>query len=376
MQIQIHRGDLLPLLHKALAVASKNQDLAITSHVLLDATTPTPRLAATDYDAALEADLPGTIARPGSTALPVAHLHAIVAAMPDALITIVGKPETHRAISTCGTARFDLGGLDPESFPDIAPTDDVSWYDVPKASLLALIDRTLFSASRDETRPQLCGVSFSLIPLVDEVVLSMVSTDGHRLSRAEDRFPSGCTGARKRLDAILPTKSINAIKRTLAGDGDTTQLGAAGGTIFFRNNGTTLHARKLDETFPDYTKVVPTKSPGTAVADKATLAATIRRVATFSPKQSDSIRFDFNDGSSQIRLSAQDAGKGEGTDDVPVEYTGPTIALGFAAKYILEVLAVIDGATVTLEVGDAYSPLLIRSQDDPGSLFVIMPQRL
>ncbi len=78
---------------------------------------------------------------------------------------------------------------------------------------------------------------------------------------------------------------------------------------------------------------------------------------------------------SSLRFSAHNPEAGEATDELSVDFDG-NFEVGVNHKYVLDVLGAITGETVTIAVADQFSPLLITSTDDAGSLFVVMPMRI
>jgi DNA polymerase-3 subunit beta len=58
------------------------------------------------------------------------------------------------------------------------------------------------------------------------------------------------------------------------------------------------------------------------------------------------------------------------------DYQDEAVTVGFNARYLLDVLNVLDDAQVVLEVKDGVSSALVRPMDDADNLFVIMPLRL
>jgi len=63
---------------------------------------------------------------------------------------------------------------------------------------------------------------------------------------------------------------------------------------------------------------------------------------------------------------------------VPVEYQGEPLKIGFNARYLTEVLAVLKSADVLLEMADDLSPGVLRGADeaDQGFTAVVMPMRI
>jgi DNA polymerase-3 subunit beta len=67
---------------------------------------------------------------------------------------------------------------------------------------------------------------------------------------------------------------------------------------------------------------------------------------------------------------------GEARDELEADYQDESVTVGFNARYLMDVLNVVDDEQVILEVKDAVSSSLMRPVADPDSLYVIMPLRL
>jgi DNA polymerase-3 subunit beta len=68
---------------------------------------------------------------------------------------------------------------------------------------------------------------------------------------------------------------------------------------------------------------------------------------------------------------------GEATEEIPAEYQGEMMEMGFNARYLLEALSVTTDEHVVLELNDPLSPGIIQpSGDDPQYFYVIMPMRV
>jgi DNA polymerase-3 subunit beta len=65
---------------------------------------------------------------------------------------------------------------------------------------------------------------------------------------------------------------------------------------------------------------------------------------------------------------------GEAKIDLPVEYTGEPIEIGFNPTYLLDALKVADQETVSFEMKTPNKPGLLKS--GPGFLYVVMPVNL
>ena len=64
-------------------------------------------------------------------------------------------------------------------------------------------------------------------------------------------------------------------------------------------------------------------------------------------------------------------------EELEVEYKGKALAVGFNARYLIDVLSVLgDERDVAIEMKDELSPSLLRKDGDDGYLYVVMPMKL
>ena len=373
MEFTVNKQDLAAGLYKAQGVVDRKSTLNILSHVLIESTSNTNvRVTATDYDVVLTGTYPANVSSPGKIAVGARNLYDVVKALPEQPIH-VSSLENHWIELKCGSSRFRLAGLPADDFPEQTEPEGLSFFSVPKRLVLDMIDRTLFSVSHDETRPSLNGVFFRALREEDEVRMLMVSTDGHRLSKCEV-LGGDAEGLDKAAEAILHHKAIAELKRCLEGDEENTRIAFRRGNAYFANDESILQVRQLDETFPDYAKVIPAQNKIEVDIDRGALQSAIRRIATLTSAKTNIIKVEINGGKLILTSSNPDAG--EGRDEIEIGLEDAELSVGFNFKYLLDVLQVITGQTVRFAINDQYSPGLLTSEDDEGSLFVIMPMRI
>jgi DNA polymerase-3 subunit beta len=86
------------------------------------------------------------------------------------------------------------------------------------------------------------------------------------------------------------------------------------------------------------------------------------------------VRFSLAEG--QLEISANNPDMGEASEEIPVDYAGPKLEVGFNARYLIDVLSVLpEGSKVTLGLGDELSPGTL-SGDDSAYTYVVMPLRI
>jgi DNA polymerase-3 subunit beta len=80
-----------------------------------------------------------------------------------------------------------------------------------------------------------------------------------------------------------------------------------------------------------------------------------------------------------MRITSESPETGDGFDEVPVDYAGAEVQIGFNAKYFLDVLGAIDDDEIILGIGGDLDPAVIKPASESDELSykaVVMPMRI
>ncbi|PIE20019.1 MAG: DNA polymerase III subunit beta [Proteobacteria bacterium] len=375
MELKLDRNAFLSALYKTQGVVDRKSTTNVLSHVLLE-TLPggRARLLGTDYDVTIEAELPAEVIVEGTACINGKSLFDVVKNADDNEV-LLQQLDNHWVEVHAGRSQFKLAGIGASDFPELATPDDVVWLDVPAATFSDLVDKTSFSMSDDETRMNLNGVHLNIEPGSGDGLskLTMVSTDGHRLSKVDlEAALNGYEG--QTLSAIIHKKGVQEVRRLLDGDAQVIDVGFGKGVILFRAAGTTFTVRQIEDSYPDYGRVIPASSPVRVPIPRDRLIRAIRRNAVLTSSKTYIIKFELSAGKVAVTTSNPDYG--EGRDEVDVPYDGDGMVIGFNYNYLLDVLGAIRGDHAVFEFNDEFSPTVITSPTEPGAIFVVMPMRV
>jgi DNA polymerase-3 subunit beta len=205
-------------------------------------------------------------------------------------------------------------------------------------------------------------------------MLRMVATDGHRLAMSERKFDCDTP-----IDqgVIVPRKGFQELKRVLS-DGneniDNVELGFSGNSGVIKAGSVVLSTRLVEGQFPDYEQVIPKSPSKVAKISRTTFSEALRRVSLLSQSRSYGVRLAFSDG--KMDLLAEDPEFGEAQETIDIDYTGDSLAIGFNARYIMDVLSLIHDDGIRLEFSDDLSPGVLKPLEESGFLAVVMPMRI
>lgn len=375
LDIRIDRAAFLSAVQRTQGIIDKKGSGNVLSHVLIETRGDgRVRLLSTDYDVTVLVELDAEIIAAGSACINGKSLHDVVKSLDEPIVSLTAQPNDWVRIEA-GRSKFNLAGMPPHDYPEVKLPVEVDWLGLPAPILRDLIEKTSFSMSSDETRMNLNGVFFKLAPGSADGLsrVMMVSTDGHRLSKLDlEAEVAGYKG--DAVSAIIHKKCVGEVKRLIDNDTAVIELGFAAGLILFRAGSTILTVRQIEDTYPDFARVIPAAPPVQVVVPRERLARAIRRNATLTSSKTFIVKLELQPG--RVAITASNPDYGEGRDEVDVEYDGAGMVIGFNYNYLLDVLGAIRGETAVLQLTDEFSPTMLTSPTEPGAVFVVMPMRV
>jgi DNA polymerase III subunit beta len=232
-----------------------------------------------------------------------------------------------------------------------------------------MVAKTQFAITGEDTRYFLNGAKFVLKP--DS--LTLVATDGHRLSLVEVKHQVGVS---QEIGVILPKKTLLELGRLLAeGDGDIT-FESGENHLFFQVGTRVLISRMIDGQFPAYERVIPKGNDKRLEFERERLTSAVKRVALLSNERSRAVKFEISNGKVEVTSSSSEFG--EAREQIPVDYAGDSMSISFNAQYVVDFLNVVETDIVSLSLKDEVSQAVMQPVSAEGYdyTYVIMPMRI
>ena len=365
------RNDLAAAMAEAVKIVPRNGTIPIVGNVLLAKTGDACRIEATDLDLTVRAVIEADGADAAFT-VDAGRLNDIVRKLPDGAEIAIGlAAEEKHATFKCGRSRFSLLVLPARDFPEGSAADAACRFTISGKALAAMIAGTGFAVAVKDTRYYLDGLYLHRTTVHGADRLTAVATDGHRLALARMPLPDGAAD----MPAVIVPRITVATMARLAEAAGEIAVAVSDRRIEFSAGNLEFASKLIDGTYPDYMRVVPQGNDKHALADRAALAAAADRVATIATERGRALRLSFEP-ASVIRLSAKNADTGEAEDEVPAEYDGDGLDIGFNARYLAEALARITGDKVDIALADPGSPTLFTAPGNDDHLIVLMPMRV
>ena len=369
MKFTVTRNALLNELNLVQGVIEKKSTIPILSNILLEASGEYLGITATDLDVTIRCGCSAKVEEEGTTTISARRLFEIVRLLPEGSDIRITLLENDWVVLKSGKSSYKIVALPKENFPSI-PEEAPAMSQIPGGLLRSMIQRTMFAITQEESRYSLNGALLVLLP----GEIRMVATDGHRLALVGKS--TEVPGIDGEVRALIPRKTLVEIQK-LIGDQNplTLEFGRDENHLFFTVERRKLVSRILAGQFPNYELVIPRENDKYIVADTRNLGDGIRRAAIMSDEKLKTIRLSFKAGS--VELTASSADVGEARDEVPVEYEGEGIDIGFNPQYLLDFLAVCNSESISVSLKDSETQGLFRpiSSSDLEYRYVVMPMK-
>ena len=376
MKLRIARDELLTGLQRVQGVVEKRNTMPILSNILLEAKADGVDIIATDLELGMRGLYKAAVKEPGSITLSARKLYEILKELPGGEIELTVGANNWATIQS-GKSQFKIVGLPSTEYPALPAIEREGLTPLSGEGLSNLIRKTLFAVGDNDARYILNGLLITLTVSDKKTTLRLVGTDGHRLAVADQEAsqPAGKEGPRE-IKAIIPKKAAQEMRHLLEeGDGEPL-IGFTKNLMIFRKSGLLLTSRLMEGTYPNYQQVIPKdKDPDKRVSvSKPELEGALRRVAVLSRDKTNAVKVTFSSG--KITLFSSNPDFGEATEELPAQYKGETLTTGFNARYLLDVLGVVDGESVTMQMDAPLSPCLVREPGNTGFTCVVMPVKV
>ena len=366
MKFSVSSAELFSSIQLAGGAIGTNPVLPILEDFLFELKGDNLTITATDLETSIITTLDVSGEEDGTIAVPARILIDTVKALPEQPLTIEVNGETNGITITSSYGNYRLAGDDGSDFPDLPAQSNVQEVELPSSIIGRGISKTLFSTANDELRPAMSGVYITF----EADTVTFVATDGHKLVKYT--FTIGKSNAMASF--IAPKKSLNLVKNAMI-DGETTSLAFNKSNAFFAVGGTQYICRLIDSKFPDYNAVIPVNNPNEMVIGRMDLLNSLKRNAIYANKTTNQVVLNIVDNS--LEVSSQDLDfSNEAKESLTCTYGGTPIMIGFNARFLIEMLGVLESDEIKLELSEPNSAgILSPSIENEGEkiIMLVMP---
>jgi DNA polymerase-3 subunit beta len=365
MKFNIERERLIRPLSQIAGVVERRQTLPILGNVYMRLEDDSLTLIGTDLETEVTARIDGVQGEPGECTVGARKLYDICRSIPeDTDVEISTKDEKTQVRSQ--KSRFTLQSLPAAEFPRLEAEDWDVEFELGQEDLKRLLEKTAFAMAQQDVRYYLNGC---LLECNGSVVRS-VATDGHRLAKSEISLETGLEGVSQ---SVVPRKAVLELMRFLQEDQQArVQINPNHARV--NGSGWVFTTKLIDGRFPDYQKVIPDSLSTHLIVDRATIHDVLSRISILTNEKFRGVRINLKPG--VMTVSANNPEQEEAVDELPVDYDGQEVEIGFNVGYLIDALKAIETEEVDVGLQDPSSSCTLNAPDDPSTLYLVMPMRL
>lgn len=365
------------------AVASRST-LPVLSNVLVATDNGQLKLSATNLEIGINCWVGAKVEEEGAITVPARLLGDFVNSLPPERIDLDLDEGTQTLNLKCARFESNVKGIDAQEFP-LVPTasDHENAIRLDPESLRTMIDQVVFAAATDESRPILTGVLVHF----DEGELIMAAADGFRLSVRATSLNQNTAETLQAIgvsdNLIIPARALMELARIV---GDQEQfveviITPARKQILFHLQDVDLVSQLIEGKFPDYKQIIPPSYSTRTVLDALSFLKAVRVSHLFARDSANIIKLEITPSGDElmngrITLMATSAELGDNIAELDASIEGDSIEIAFNAKYLIDVLSVVDSPQVILETTAPSSPGVVRPVGDDNYTYVIMPMHI
>lgn len=255
--------------------------------------------------------------------------------------------------------------MEADEYPKVDLIEESASIILAKDDLKDVINKTVFSASQEDSRPILKGCLFE----VKDNRLNVVSLDGYRLSLC--RKPCVASGDG---NFIIPARSLVEVVRLVDEAENDVKIVFSKEKMMVIINNTQIISRLIIGDYINYRNIINLEFSASAVFGRDKLVESMNHVSVISrADKNNNVRFELNDTLIMIDSRSE---IGNVHESIPATIEGKDCVICFNCKYIQDVINVIQDEYIKMNIKNSNSPCVITPVEGDEYLYLVLPMRV
>lgn len=362
MKLQVTQANLSRALNTVARIANSRGSLPVLANILLKTENNRLKLVATNLDIAISQFVGTKIESEGSITVPARLTQEFVSNLPDGTVSL--ELELNKLHIRAEKYNSTINGIAADDFPVMPQVGNKASWKLPAAELKKALSKTVFSASNDDSRPILTGVYFN----TSDGQISIAATDSYRLAESK------LTTSKTSVDFLLPATAASELLRVIDDSTEDVVIDHDEQQVQFTSGDTTLVARLIEGTYPDYQKLIPSKFSTVAKLSRTEFLNIAKVSALFARESAGSITLNVSKDDSKVSINAVASQLGENTAEAEASVSADG-EVTLNSRYLIEALGAYEAADIEFCFNGKLEPCVLRSPEQKDYLHLIMPLR-
>jgi len=355
-------------------VVGKDTTLPILNNILLKTEKNLLTLSATNLETGVVWKILSKNEKDGNIALPAQAFANFINSLPNKSIEIT--VDGFLATISCEGRKSVFKGLATDEFPALPINTENEPLIINSKVFCESLSQVVSFTSISSIKPEITGVYL----VISKEFMKIVATDSFRLGEKTLNLSSTEKTIKDARAIILPQRAVREIVALFGAYNKDIK-------IYFTPNQITIElmmeeiqqpkiqfvTQLIEGEFPDYEAIIPTKSSLAAVFSKKEFINHIKSASLFASKTNEvELRISAKKG--MIVIYGQSAELGEYEGEMKADsIEGEDTTISFNYKFLLDGLNVLDGDRCVLELSNNDGPGLIKADQKPDFIYIVMP---
>jgi len=340
-------------------------------------------LFATDLEIGIDCYIPAQVIEGGAVVIPNRIISELIRKFPEGNIEVESKENNITTIKENNSV-YKILGFSADEFSNFPEIEIKSKIKLSQEILKDTIQKTIFSASRDENRSFLNGALFKIINNEIEVV----TTDSHRLSLKTIPAPEIDENIIQEGEVIIPYRTLSELYKLLTDEKEVfVEINVGEKQIVFilfpngQKNSIRIYSRLIEGQFPNYHQIMPKSFKTEIKINTDEFRNKMERISLFVREDLNTVKLkienkeDVSEKKCEIIIKALSQNIGEAHETIICFKKGKDIIITFNSKYILDILKIIKTKNIEIKFNDPLNPVIIHPEKDKNYLYILMPVR-
>ncbi len=358
--------DLSDAVLKVIKAASTKSTNPVLEGIKIKAENNILTLTATDLELAIEKKIKAEVKIEGETVVPGRIFSEFVKKINKDTIEMTLTGSQLKLKYTDSEGIFQC--MSAEEFPALKVVDTAQSFSIVKKEFKDLINKIVFSAAVDDSRPILKGILLE----IDDVSVNGVAVDGFRLALCTKPIENSTA----KMNAVVPGKSLSEIAKLIDDSEDILTLYIQKNYLMADLGGTMIITRLLEGDFFSYKQILSPKDFCTTITiNRQQLEDGLERASLLSRgDRNNLVKFDIKDKVLELSSNSE---YGNIRENIPVGPNGKDLTIAFNAKYYMDALRALNEEFVKIKFISSASPCIITSvEKEYEYTYLILPVRI
>lgn len=365
MKFTVNKQDLLKAINISKSISDRKTIIPVLSNILIRTVNKgTIQCVATDIKLTLIANIPASVTEEGGFATDAKNFYEIVKSMPNAtddntVPLVFSTTSNGRLEVKSRKSKFTLVGVPDIEFPSIVDLKEVELATFSSKKLIEAIDKTIFSASKDESRLYLNGIQVDPY----DKCLVFVSADGARLSKFEMNVEE-----KLNINAplMIPRKSALEIKKLLTGS-EVCNIGVFKSYFVVNVDSANLLVKLIETEFIKYNRYIPANNDISIVVNKEDILGLMKRMSILSGH----LRVNISKG--KMCTTNESEQFGDSSEELDIEYNGDSVTILLNPSYLTEAIESTSGENIVFLISKDSGACTVQSvEKDHTNVLMLM----